>query len=84
MSAIGSRITGVSIIFEPFVLVQIKENVKAQRHWSLRGEFSQKGQQRRKCFNLMTSSWKMFDVVLLHATDLKREEWEITFTDDIH
>ena len=42
---------------------QIKENIKAPRHWPLRGEFTgdrwiprTKGQQRGKCFHLMTSS----------------------------
>ena len=42
----------------------MKENIKAPRHWPLWGEFSgdqwiprTKGQLRRKCFHLMTSSW---------------------------
>ena len=43
---------------------QIKGNKKAPRHWPLWGEFTgdwwilhTKGQQRGKCFHLMTSSW---------------------------
>ena len=43
--------------------VQIKENIKASRHWPLCGEFTSdrsitrtKGQLRGKCFHLMTSS----------------------------
>ena len=46
------------------VQAQIKENIKAPRHWPLWGEFTgdrwsslTKGQQRGKCFNFMTSSW---------------------------
>ena len=48
---------------QPFVQVQIKENIKAPRHWPLCGEFTgdrwiprTKGQYRGKCFHLMTSS----------------------------
>ena len=44
--------------------VQIKGKIKALRHWPLWGEFTghrwiprTKGQQRGKCFHLMTSSW---------------------------
>ena len=36
MSAMGSEITGGLIV--PFVQAQIKENIKAPRHWPLRGE----------------------------------------------
>ena len=50
---------------EPFVQAQIKENIRIPRHWPLCGEFTGdrwipliKGQQRGKCFHLMTSSWK--------------------------
>ena len=46
-----------------FVQVQIKESIKAPRHWLLWGEFTvdqwiphTKGQWRGKCFNSMTSS----------------------------
>ena len=55
-----------------FIRVQIKESIKAPRHWPLCGEFTgdrwipgTKGQERGKCFNLMTSSWiysRMFEV----------------------
>ena len=48
---------------EPFIQAQIKENIKAPRHLSLCGEFTgdrwiprTNGQQRGKCFHLMTSS----------------------------
>ena len=52
---------------------QIKENIEAPRHWSLCGEFTGdrwiprlKGQQRGKCFHLMTSSSlnKIYRVVI--------------------
>ena len=46
-----------------FIQTQIKENIKAPRHWPLCGEFTgdrwiprTNGQQRGKCFHLMTSS----------------------------
>ena len=49
---------------QPFIQTQIKENIKASRHWPLCGEFTgdrwiprTNGQWRGKCFHLMTSSW---------------------------
>ena len=47
----------------PFIRAQIKENIRAPRHWPLCGEFTgdrwiprTNGQWRGKCFYLMTSS----------------------------
>ena len=55
--------TAFWLFTERFVQVQIKENIKAPRHWPLCGEFTAdrwiprtKGQLRGKCFHLMTSS----------------------------
>ena len=49
---------------QAFIQAQIKENIKAPRHWLLWGEFTgdrwiprTKRQQRGKCFHLMTSSF---------------------------
>ena len=51
------------LITQPFVQAQIKENIKAPRHWPLWGEFTgdrwiprTKDQSRGKCFHLVTSS----------------------------
>ena len=48
---------------QPFIQAQIKENIKAPRHWPLCGEFTgdrwiprTNGQSRGKCFHLMMSS----------------------------
>ena len=39
VSAMPSRITGVSVVCStPFVKAQMKEHIKAPRHWPLRGE----------------------------------------------
>ena len=38
MSVMVSQIT--SFRYEPFIQVQIKENIKAPRHWPLWGEFT--------------------------------------------
>ena len=39
MSAMASQITTVSIVFaQQFVQAQIKQNIKAHRHWPLWGE----------------------------------------------
>ena len=40
MSVIVSQIIGVSIVCTKVCSGAIKENTKAQRHWSLWGEFS--------------------------------------------
>ena len=39
MNAMASQITGVVIVTQSSVQVQIKENIKAPRHWPLWGEF---------------------------------------------
>ena len=61
-----------------FFQAQIKENIKAQRHWPLRGEFT--GDQwisrtnchyRGKYFNLMTSSWLMLTVSIFQRRELR-------------
>ena len=57
----------------PFIQAQIKENIKAPRHWPLCGEFTgdrwiprTKGQYRGKCFHLMTSScWKISEYIFM-------------------
>ena len=53
-----------SLFTQLFIQAQIKENIKAPRHWPLCGEFTgdrwiprTNGQKRGKCFHLMTSSW---------------------------
>ena len=62
MDGMASQITGVSIVYSK---EQIKENIKALRHWPAWGEFTgdrsiprTKGQLRGKCFRLMTLSWE--------------------------
>ena len=64
MSMMASQITSLAIVYSAFTQAQIKENIKASRHWPLWGEFTghrliprTKGQLRGKCFHLMTSSW---------------------------
>ena len=65
------------LLTQPFIQTQIKENIKAPRHWPLCGEFTgdrwilgTNGQWRGKCFHLMTSSWcfkyvRIFYVILV-------------------
>ena len=40
MGAAASQITSSSLFTQPFIQAQIKENVKAPRHWPLWGEFT--------------------------------------------
>ena len=65
MGAMASQITSLTIVYLTIIQAQIKENIKAPRHWPLCGEFTgdrwipcTDGQQRGKCFHLMTSSCK--------------------------
>ena len=55
---------------QSFIRAQIKENIKAPRHWLLCGEFTgdrwiprANGQLRGKCFRLMTSSWLLLSLI---------------------
>ena len=38
MDAMAPQITSVSIVAQPFVQAQLKENIKAPGHWPLWGE----------------------------------------------
>ena len=78
MSAIPFQVTSVSIVCST---VEIKENIKAPRHWPSCGEFTghrwisrTKGQKRRKCFHLMTSSCLKSDADILESAFL----WDLT------
>ena len=58
---------------------QIKENMKAPRHWPLCWEFTDdlwiprtKGQQHGKCFHMMTSSW--FHVISKLCSTLRAKD----------
>ena len=79
MSTMASQTTAFGVFTRPFVQAQIKENIKAPRHWLLWGEFTghrwiprTKGQWRGKCFHLMTSSCeatliKFHDIIWGHG-----------------
>ena len=64
---------------QPFIQTQIKENIKAPRHWPLCGELTgdrwiprTKGQLRGKCFHLMTSSWQYMICFVLDINPIPR------------
>ena len=67
MCGVAHLDTAVSRLFtQQFIQAEIKENIKAPRHWPLWGEFTgdrwiphTKGQWRGKCFHLMTSSCEL-------------------------
>ena len=63
MNTVASQITSLASVYSTFSRVQIKENIKAPRHWPSCREFTghrwvprTNGQWRGKCFHLMTSS----------------------------
>ena len=63
MNEMGSQITILTIVYSSVFRAQIKDNIKAPRHWPLCGEFigdrwipRTKVQLRGNCFHLMTSS----------------------------
>ena len=77
MSVIVSQITGILFVSHAFFQAQIKENIKAPRHWHLWGELtderripSKKGQKRGKFFHLMTSSWTMYIIPGMYFTNV--------------
>ena len=81
MGAIASQITSLIIVYtQRFIQAQIKENIKAPRHWPLCGEFTcdrwiphtTNGQYRGKFFHLMTSSW---NVAHISGTDHSLHEF---------
>ena len=64
MGVIVSQITSLTIVTQLFMQTQIKENIKAPRHWPLCREFTRdwwiphtNGQYCRKYFQLMMPSW---------------------------
>ena len=40
MGAMASQITSLAFFTQPFIQAQIKENIKASRHWLMSGEFT--------------------------------------------
>ena len=38
--AMSSQITGLTIFSQPFIQVQVTENIKTPPHWTLYGEFT--------------------------------------------
>ena len=63
VGAMASQIISLRLFIEPFIQAQIKENIKAPRHWPLCGKFTgdrwiprTNGQYHGKWFHLMTSS----------------------------
>ena len=44
MTTMASQITSLTVFTQPFIQTQIKENIKAPRHWPLCGEFTGTGE----------------------------------------
>ena len=44
MSSLASQITSLAIVYSTVIHAQIKENIKALRHWPLCGEFTGTGE----------------------------------------
>ena len=63
VSAMASRITGVSMVCWTFVQVQIKGNIKGPRHWPLWGEFTGD-----RCIPLKTQKMFPVDDVIMHSS----------------
>ena len=66
MGAMAPQSPASWLFTQPFIQTQIKENIKAPRHWPSCGEFTgdrwiprTNGQVRGKCLHLMTSSWHL-------------------------
>ena len=68
------KLSASRLLTQRFIRAQIKENIKAPRHWPLFGKFTgdrwiplTNGQQRGKCFHSMTSSWRCVIRAGFHA-----------------
>ena len=44
MGTIASQITSLTIVYSTFIQTQMKENIKASRHWPLCGGFTGTGE----------------------------------------
>ena len=44
MTTMASQITSLTIVYSTVIQTQIKENIKALRHWPLCGEFTGTGE----------------------------------------
>ena len=70
-----------------FIQAQIKENIKAPRHWPLCGKFTgdrwishTNGQQLGKMFRLMTSSWAQTYMSVVTSDKYERDSGVLTTT----
>ena len=68
VGTVASQITSLTVVYSTVIQTQIKEDIKAPRHWPLWGEFTgdrwiprTNGQYRGKCFQLMTSSCQLLN-----------------------
>ena len=50
MGSIASQITSLTIVYSAIIRAQIKENIKAPRHWPLRGEFTGEFPTKMACY----------------------------------
>ena len=82
-----SKTSPASRLFtQSFIQLQIKENIKALRHWPLWGEFTgdrwiphTKGQWRGKCFHLMTSSYHTHSTIERYIEFIHLGQWSSRF-----
>ena len=74
MGTMVSQITGLTIVYSTVYSVQIKENIKAPRHWPVT----------RKMFPLMTSSWDSHIwLIYMHAYSAVHD-WGFGVHCDLH
>ena len=74
MSAMASQITSLTIVYSRFIQAQIKENIKARRHWPLWGEFTgDRWFPPRK--GLLTQKMFPFDDVIMHGFHVMTSSW---------
>ena len=73
---------------QSFIQTQIKENIKAPRHWPLCGEFTgdrwiprTNGQLRGKCFHLMTSSCTGQYIIVDETSILNISSFTVQYND---
>ena len=78
MTTMASQITSLTVVYSTFIQTQIKENIKAPRHWPLCGEITGTGEfpAQRASYAKNVSIWWRH-----HVTEKKRmTNWSLDIT----
>ena len=75
MGSIASQITSLTIVYSTVFQAQIKESIKAPRHWPLRGEFTGDRLIPRTNGPVTRKMFPFDDVIMAIAKNILRIPW---------